>query len=90
MNAAVQIKAVLRGEQAPLNPSGVTRKKRGELGRQKRVQAGRENSGPIPSRPPYPAHSRRGLGPYSHSIVPGGLLVMSSTTRPTGRISLII
>ena len=27
---------------------------------------------------------------YSHSIVPGGLLVMSSTTRPTGRISLII
>ena len=31
--------------------------------------------------------TRRG---YSHSIVPGGLLVMSSTTRPTGRISLII
>ena len=30
------------------------------------------------------------LGVYSHSIVPGGLLVMSSTTRPTGRISLII
>ena len=28
--------------------------------------------------------------PHSHSIVPGGLLVMSSTTRPTGRISLII
>ena len=28
--------------------------------------------------------------PYSHSIVPGGLLVMSRTTRPTGRISLII
>ena len=27
---------------------------------------------------------------YSHSIVPGGLLVMSSTTRPTGRISPII
>jgi hypothetical protein len=27
---------------------------------------------------------------YSHSIVPGGLLVMSSTTRPTERISLII
>ena len=29
-------------------------------------------------------------GAHSHSIVPGGLLVMSSTTRPTGRISLII
>src|SRR3954453_5007325 len=27
---------------------------------------------------------------YSHSIVPGGLLVMSSTTRLTSRISLII
>jgi hypothetical protein len=27
---------------------------------------------------------------YSHSIVPGGLLVISSTTRPTGRISPII
>ena len=27
---------------------------------------------------------------YSHSIVPGGLDVMSSTTRPTGRISLIM
>ena len=27
---------------------------------------------------------------YSHSMVPGGLLVMSSTTRPTGRISPII
>ncbi len=27
---------------------------------------------------------------YSHSIVPGGFDVMSSTTRPTGRISLII
>ena len=43
-----------------------------------------------------PARGRRDLdrscGPpvYSHSIVPGGLLVMSSTTRPTGRISLII
>ena len=27
---------------------------------------------------------------YSHSMVPGGLLVMSRTTRPTGRISPII
>src|SRR5215218_5008094 len=27
---------------------------------------------------------------YSHSIVPGGLLVMSSTTRLTSRISLIM
>jgi hypothetical protein len=27
---------------------------------------------------------------YSHSMVPGGLLVMSSTTRPTERISPII
>ncbi len=27
---------------------------------------------------------------YSHSIVPGGLLVMSSTTRPTERISPIM
>ncbi len=34
--------------------------------------------------------SRRASRAYSHSIVPGGLLVMSSTTRPTGRISLII
>ena len=31
-----------------------------------------------------------GASVYSHSIVPGGLLVMSSTTRPTGRISPII
>ena len=31
-----------------------------------------------------------GLGVYSHSIVPGGLLVMSSTTRLTSRISLIM
>ena len=31
-----------------------------------------------------------GRSVYSHSIVPGGLLVMSSTTRPTGRISPII
>jgi hypothetical protein len=46
------------------------------------------------------AHERRDPGPgadrealwvaYSHSIVPGGLLVMSSTTRFTSRISLII
>ena len=31
-----------------------------------------------------------GTSVYSHSIVPGGLLVMSSTTRPTGLISPII
>ena len=32
-----------------------------------------------------------GLGRgHSHSIVPGGLLVMSSTTRLTSRISLIM
>ena len=30
------------------------------------------------------------FGLYSHSMVPGGLLVMSSTTRLTSRISLII
>ena len=30
------------------------------------------------------------LGRYSHSIAPGGLDVMSSTTRLTSRISLII
>ena len=30
------------------------------------------------------------LGRYSHSIVPGGLDVMSSTTRLTSRISLIM
>src|SRR5262249_17754389 len=33
---------------------------------------------------------RRRVLPYSHSIVPGGLLVMSSTTRLTSRISLIM
>ncbi len=38
---------------------------------------------------PRVPRSGRGAG-HSHSIVPGGLLVMSSTTRPTGRISLII
>ncbi len=57
---------------------------------------------PVLTRAPPPATAasrpRRGSGlggcrparGYSHSIVPGGLLVMSSTTRPTGRISLII
>src|SRR5689334_4035180 len=36
------------------------------------------------------ARWRRLARPYSHSIVPGGLLVMSSTTRWTSRISLIM
>ena len=48
--------------------------------------ARRRRGRPAPQRP-----ACRGLGArYSHSIVPGGLEVMSSTTRPTGRISLII
>ena len=34
--------------------------------------------------------SRSRLSRYSHSMVPGGLLVMSSTTRLTSRISLIM
>src|SRR5215211_8340082 len=38
--------------------------------------------------PPPPR--RFGRLAYSHSMVPGGLLVMSSTTRLTSRISLII
>jgi len=29
-------------------------------------------------------------GPYSHSMVPGGLLVMSSVTRLTSRTSLVM
>jgi hypothetical protein len=40
-----------------------------------------------------PANSKRALdreNAYSHSIVPGGLDVMSKTTRLTSRISLII
>jgi len=45
--------------------------------------------------PGYPRVGRayshnRAAGAYSHSIVPGGFEVMSNTTRPTGRISLII
>ena len=36
------------------------------------------------------AGRQRVLGGHSHSIVPGGLDVMSSTTRLTSRISLII
>ncbi len=32
----------------------------------------------------------RGPDAYSHSIVPGGLLVMSSTTRLTSGTSLVI
>src|SRR4051795_8372512 len=55
------------------------------------------------ARPPRPARAGPALRPparllstrlrparYSHSIVPGGLLVMSSTTRLTSRSSLII
>src|SRR4051812_38309970 len=34
--------------------------------------------------------SREGGGPYSHSMVPGGLLVTSSTTRLTSATSLVI
>ena len=37
------------------------------------------------------AHNRRsGLGAHSHSMVPGGLLVTSSTTRLTSLTSLVI
>ena len=43
-----------------------------------------------PVRRPGAGSCRPSPGDHSHSIVPGGLLVMSSTTRPTGRISLII
>jgi len=41
------------------------------------------------TRPQQPASLARESA-YSHSIVPGGLLVMSSTTRLTSRISLIM
>jgi hypothetical protein len=44
----------------------------------------------VVTRPAAQASTARGLQPYSHSIVPGGLDVMSRTTRLTSRSSLIM
>ena len=43
-----------------------------------------------PPRPATSARTKDGPSAYSHSIVPGGLDVMSSTTRLTSRSSLIM
>ena len=50
----------------------------------------RRNGRPGPTRPQTHAEKRAPRRAHSHSMVPGGLLVMSSTTRLTSRNSLIM
>ena len=62
----------------------------GVLGPERRLDRRRDDWAEHGGRRQHHPVRRVGNLGYSHSIVPGGLDVMSRTTRPTGRISLII
>jgi 8-oxo-dGTP pyrophosphatase MutT (NUDIX family) len=76
--------------QAELRDAALTRARIRGLVPARRIAARPRTFCPADPRPRAPDARELSSARYSHSIVPGGLLVISSTTRPTGRISLII